>query len=301
MPPLPRTAAGLASAFVATRPPGTRAPPGDLEAPLGALFEAGRAAWPDVPLDAETLARHLGGLTTGDAALPPLAFAADVYLACACAAGAPAAAAAFDRSFSGTLAAAVARIDAAPAFVEDARQTILEHLLVAPAGARPRIGEYGGRAPLRAWLRAVALRAALNLRRARAEQPHDPIENDGPEPAASGTDPELGYLKARYKPEIEAAVRAAIGRLSPKERALLRCHLVDGMSIDALGARHGVGRSDGRPATRERAPGAARRHTRSAELAARLGLTGSRGQTALSTDRSRIEVSASGLLARSDT
>lgn len=289
--------AGLAAAFAAALPPRTHAPPDDLETQLRVLFDSGRAAWPGVPLDAEALARHLGGLAVSEAALPAASLAADVYLACACASGAPEAFAAFDRCFSSTLARAVARIDAAPAFVDDACQTILEQLMVAPPGARPRISEYGGRAPLRAWLRAVAIRAALNLRRRRVDQPHDVLEADGThEPA--GTDPELGHLKSRYKPEIEAAVRAAIGRLSPKERTLLRLHIVDGMSIDLLGARYAIGRST---AARWLAAArtALREHTR-AELQARIGLTGSGMNSLVGLIWSQLDVSASSLLAESD-
>jgi RNA polymerase sigma-70 factor (ECF subfamily) len=284
---------GLAAAFLEALPPGTPAPAGDLEGQIRAFFDAGRQAWPGVRLDAAAFARHLGGLATIASALPPAALAADVYLACACASGAPPAVAAFDRSFSSTIARAVARIDASPAFVEDARQTILEVLLVAAPGAAPRIAEYGGRAPLRVWLHAVAVRAALNLRRRKPDQPHDPLGDEAPEIA--GEDPELGYLRSRYKAEFEGAVRTAMGRLSPGERALLRRHLVDGASIDVLAAEHGIGRST---AARRLAGarGALREHTR-AELTSRLGLTRSAMDSLAGLLRSRLEVSATGLLA----
>jgi RNA polymerase sigma-70 factor (ECF subfamily) len=286
--------ADLSSAFTAALPRGARAPAGDLDGLLRALFEAGRAAWPGVELDPTAFARHLGRHAAGEPALPPAGHAADVYLACACAAGAPAAVATFDRRFSRILARAVGRVDPAPAFVEDALQTILEHLLVSPPGAPPRIAEYAGRAPLRAWLAAVAVRTALNLRRRRADQPHDALDEDGPGVAA-GADPELGYMKAVYKDAFEAAVRAALARISPEERALLRLHLTEGMSIDRLAERYAIGRST---AARRLASARAalREHTR-AELEARLGLTRSGMDSIAALVRSQLEVSASGLLA----
>jgi RNA polymerase sigma-70 factor (ECF subfamily) len=53
----------------------------------------------------------------------------------------------------------------------------------------------------------------------------------------------LAMVQGRVPAEEGGAVRAAVARLPVKERALLRLHLVDGMSIDALGARYQVSRS----------------------------------------------------------
>jgi RNA polymerase sigma-70 factor (ECF subfamily) len=282
-------------AFTAGLPPGVGAPAGDLEAVLGAFHEAGRAAWPTIEVDPSALCRWLAARAAPPAAtLPDPALAGDAYLACACAEDAPGALCAFDRAFGPMIGRVLARVDASPSFVEDAAQAVLEKLFAAPPGAQAKIAEYAGRAPLRVWLRAVTVRTALNLRRGRAPAPHDAVDADDERLlAGAGVDPEIRLAKARFKAELEDAVRAAVARLSSRERTLLRLHLVDGLSIDVLGAHHRVGRSTAArwlAAARE----ALREHTR-AELAARLGPVDLASVAAFV--RSQLELSARGLLA----
>jgi RNA polymerase sigma-70 factor (ECF subfamily) len=176
---------------------------------------------------------------------------------------------AFDHAFAPAIARALARVDRSPEFAEDAAQTVREKLFVAPPGALPKIAEYAGRAPLRAWLRAVAVRAALNLRRGKASEPHDTLDGGYDDRLVTSSDPEMRLAKAHHKAALEDAIRAAVERLSPKERTLLRLHLVEGSSIDVLAAHYQVGRSTAArwlAAARE----ALREHTRT-ELSARLG------------------------------
>lgn len=170
---------------------------------------------------------------------------------------------------------------------------IREKLFVAAPGVPTKIAEYAGRAPLRAWLRTVAVRAALNLRRgARAAESEAVTTSDERMLGGAGVDPEVRLAKARSKAVFEQALRAAVARLSAKERTLLRLHLVNGLSIDVLGAHYRVGRSTAArwlAAARE----ALREHTR-AELMARLGpadLT-----SILAFVRSQLDLSAQGLL-----
>jgi RNA polymerase sigma-70 factor (ECF subfamily) len=56
-------------------------------------------------------------------------------------------------------------------------------------------------------------------------------------------DPEVQYLKQRYAAQVHDAVVAAIGALSPRDKALLRLHLGQRLSIDALGTMYGVNRA----------------------------------------------------------
>jgi RNA polymerase sigma-70 factor (ECF subfamily) len=271
-----------------------RAPAGDLEAALGAFHEAGRAAWPTLEVEGEALCRWLAERASPPAAsLPDAGLAGDAYLSCACVEDAPGAVVAFDRAFAPLIARVVARVDRSPAFVEDASQVIREKLFVAAPGASAKIAEYAGRSPLRAWVRAVAVRAALNLRRGKASSDHDAIETDDRRLLVSASgDPEVRLAKARYKAAFEEALRAAVARLSAKNRTLLRLHLVDGLSIDVLGARYRVGRSTAaRWLSSARAE--LREHTR-AELEARLGPADLTSVADLV--RSQLELSARGLL-----
>src|SRR5690242_9122677 len=73
----------------------------DLDRRLWTLVAEGRAAWPDFAIDARHLVEFVARQLTSelaDAALDGLR-PADLYLACACARGAPGAIAAFDRDY----------------------------------------------------------------------------------------------------------------------------------------------------------------------------------------------------------
>jgi RNA polymerase sigma-70 factor (ECF subfamily) len=159
----------------------------------------------------------------------------------ACALGDAAALQAFEATYVPEVERAVARVDSRPAFVADAVQTVRERLLVRRADKPPRILEYGGRASLRAWVAAVALRVALGQRRGRAAGPYAELESGTGAPNAGS--PELDVLRARYKEEFDGSLRTALADLGPRERSLLRLHLVERMSIDALATSYGVSRA----------------------------------------------------------
>lgn len=267
-----------------------------LEDALTALYDAGRAAWPNVAVDPLTFARHLASIWTEDAALPRVAFGADVYLACACALGDARAIAAFDRAYAGVIARAVARVG--PTLGEDAAQLVREKLLVKSGERLPKIAEYAGRAPLGGWLATVAVRTAQNLRRRREDRPGvtRPLEEMGLEAAG---DPDLDLLEARYKGELEASVRHGLTLLTTRERTILRLHLEQRMTVDALAAHYGTSR-----ATAGRWLKAARdalaEHAR-ADLSARLGLSPSEIDSVAKLLRSRLDVSVVRLLGEEKT
>lgn len=202
---------------------------------------AGRAAWPGVDLDAGVFDRHLAALAH-DGEPPPERAAGDLYLACACASGVPAALDAFEAAFGGMLKRAVARVDSSDAFVSDAMQAVREHLLVGESDAPPRIASYSGRSTLGTWLKIVAVRRAINLRRRKGDAPHEPLSAAAAALAHTMT-PELGILRARYKEPFEGALRAAVRRLAARDRDLLRLHLVERTSIDGVAATYRVSRA----------------------------------------------------------
>ena len=169
--------------------------------------------------------------------------AEDLYLACACAAGDDRALAAFEAEFLPQVADYVAQIERDPVFVDEVRQRLRERLFVsAEVGARPRICEYTGRGALGAWLRVVAVRLALNLRR-RAHPTVPADGEDAPALRSPAPDPEVDYLKTRYGEEFRAAFRATLGTLSQDERNLLKLHYLDGLNIDEIGVAYRVHRA----------------------------------------------------------
>jgi RNA polymerase sigma-70 factor, ECF subfamily len=192
---------------------------------------AGRARWPEVELDAQLLADHLARLGIDRAIVH--AHAADLYLACGCAAGVPAAVAAFDRELIPIARAAARRIDATPDFVEEIAQLARARLLVAEPASSARIADYTGEGPLRAWVRIAALRLAMNQLRGRRR---DVLVDDETFFAIvdAGTDEERRQSRARYSAVCGEALRAAFGELTARERNLLRMHHLHGLTIDEL-------------------------------------------------------------------
>ena len=53
--------------------------------------------------------------------------------------------------------------------------------------------------------------------------------------AIAEQDPELDYLRSRYRQQFHDAFVVALGALEDRDRTILRLHLVDGMNIDAIG------------------------------------------------------------------
>ena len=55
-------------------------------------------------------------------------------------------------------------------------------------------------------------------------------------------DPELAYMKERYRNQFREAFVRAVQMLSDREQALLRYHHIDGLNIDEIGAIYRVHR-----------------------------------------------------------
>lgn len=162
----------------------------------------------------------------------------ELFLAQACARGEPAALGRLEREYFPRVRVAVERLDARPAFVDDALQALREKLLV---GRAPRIAEYAGTGPLVSWLRAAAVRTALNLKRPGArEEPDDDALEEIP---LTGPPPELALLIERHRPAFKAAWRAALGTLEPRDRTLLKLQVVDGLSLERIGVVYAVNKS----------------------------------------------------------
>jgi RNA polymerase sigma-70 factor (ECF subfamily) len=221
----------------------------DLDMRLWALVAEGRAAWPDLPLDAKILVQFVAHHLTADmaeAALDGLR-PADLYLACACAQGMTAAINAFDRDYMREVDIALARMRIMAPRVADVKQLVRQRLFVgggttgAPTSAG-KIAEYGGRGDLRRWVRSVAVRTCLNdLRKGKREILVDDDQLIA-QHAISQDDPEVEYMKRTYSNEFKVAFTEALTQLGPREQTLLRYHHVDGLNIDEIGAIYRVHR-----------------------------------------------------------
>lgn len=221
----------------------------DLDRRLWTIVAEGRAAWPDLAVDARQVVEFIARQVTpelADAALDGLR-PADLYLACACARGAPGALAAFDRDYMKEVDIALARMRIGPPRLSDIKQLVRQRLFVgggtagAPTSAG-KISEYGGRGDLRRWVRSVAVRTCLNdLRKGKREILVDDDQLIA-QHAIAADDPEIEYMKRTYAHEFKAAFAAALGQLGARAQTLLRYHHVDNLNIDEIGAIYRVHR-----------------------------------------------------------
>lgn len=199
---------------------------------IHAHWQQGCQIWPRVRLSEEMFARYVR--ERWPAQVPSDLCAADLYLACACAACLDGSAEAFDACFLKQVPALVKHMDLPATLVDELLQRLREKLLVC-AGPSPRIVGYSGRGPLLSFVRVVAVRAALDLLReqGRASRPRlDPG-------AVLHEDPEIAQLRARYRDDVAAAVRDACLRLDADAASLLRMQLA-GLSTTRIAALLGV-------------------------------------------------------------
>lgn len=219
--------------------------PGDpllLDAVLAELHAAGRAAFPGIALDHAVFAAHLRARAgeAADAAALRRLHAPDLYLACACARGDAGAVRLFEEAVLRKIEPALARVGAEPILAE-VKQIVRERLLVGAPGKEPRIAEYAGEGALLTWVRVIALRTAATIRRGarRSKAREDEAMLDA---AMAVEGPELAHMRRRYAHDFKAAFEVAVTELSPRDRNLIRQHLIDGLTIDDLGALYQVNR-----------------------------------------------------------
>jgi RNA polymerase sigma-70 factor (ECF subfamily) len=220
--------------------------PADLDERLGRLAATGAASWPGLNLDPAVFAAHVAERISADsrdlgAALDDL-YAPDLYLACACCLGLPGAVAAFEAAYGTMIASFVARIDRAPSFVSEVLQLVRQRVFVGTVEAPPRIRSYAGRGPLAGWVGIAAQRIALDLvdkekteARARERAVADEI--------GAELDPELQYIKERYRDAFERAFARAVEDLGARERALLRLQIAGGLTLEQIGTMYKVNAS----------------------------------------------------------
>lgn len=202
-------------------------------------FAAGRAAWPDVVLDPtrfDEFVRARGGAESW------AAYAADLYLVCACLAGDPRAIGRMDEAYLKELPDVLVRADVPASVAGEVQGILREQLFLAKDGTPPRLTRYGGSGDLRGWLRVVAVRTALDILRKQRKETALPQSMADALPLQAD-DPELALLKQRYKHEFRAAFEEALQALSARERNLLRHQLLHDMSVDRIGAIYRVHRA----------------------------------------------------------
>lgn len=263
-----------------------------LEATLGRLVDAAARAWPALAVDRAVLARLIAERVAPDRLDAAEPAAIELALARACALGDAAALAALEREYLAGIPAGLGHMKLPAAVVDDVVQLTRTRLLVAEAGATPRILDYAGQGKLRGLVQVVAARAALDHVRGQRRVADD----DGlADLAAVADDPELQYLKAHYRDAWKAAFTAAAAELDARDRNLLRLHHLSGVTLEQLASIYGVHR-----ATVVRWLGDVRRRLLSGtrtRLGAALAVSSEELDSILALIGSRLEASVGRLLA----
>jgi RNA polymerase sigma-70 factor (ECF subfamily) len=210
--------------------------------PWHSFVSQAAAAWPFHVDEAEFIGYATERLPDGDPGRVSDLRGADLYLAFACARGLPEALECFDTRVLPKVAKAVERLAPVAGGEDELLQRLRQRLLLPRGDRPPRIADYSGVGSLDNWTRAVAIRLGLRLKsRARPEEQLD--EDLHLERLVAPDDPELDFVRSRYRSELTAAFRAAFEALPPRDRNLVKLHLLDGLSIDRLGVMHQVHRS----------------------------------------------------------
>ncbi|MCA9615272.1 MAG: sigma-70 family RNA polymerase sigma factor, partial [Myxococcales bacterium] len=205
----------------------------------GALEEAAArqaARW--AGLDEEALVRAWAAL--------PAAFDAlddpsrdEVGLALACANGLPNAWRELERTCFGPALAALKAMKLEGDLEAEVMQEVRRKLLVAEDGPAKIVG-YAGRGSLPALVKVTATRTAISmLRKLGRQAPGDDAIVD----VTGETDPELAFLKERYRAAFREAFAEAVQTLEAHERNLLRLHFLRKVTLEKLAEMYGVHRA----------------------------------------------------------
>jgi RNA polymerase sigma-70 factor, ECF subfamily len=218
----------------------------DLEARLHEGLARARQAHPALELSDGALLAHVATRVTPRAPLAETLAAlhwGDLALACACLSGDRGAIAVLEATHLAALAPALGRLGASADQIDEGLQVLRRNLLVQRETRPPEIADYAGRGPLGGWLRVMAVRLVRSsIVKARRE-------GQRASPAALVDlfcdEPEAGsLLHARTaRQELHAALGQAIEALEPRDKNVLRYHLIDRLSIDEIGAIYRVHRA----------------------------------------------------------
>jgi RNA polymerase sigma-70 factor (ECF subfamily) len=231
----------LGVAFRARLPADLAAAVADVTGELVALIARARAETADVDLDPIAFVGHVAERVTFDRhGQPQLAnvHAGDLWVAFGCVVRDAGALAAFETRYAPEIKHALAR-SFDPGLAEDAELRLRDKLWLVEGDEVPRLASYSGRGGLASWLRAAAVRTAIDVMRARRELAVDPATLED----LDAFDPLLASLKQRYRDEFRTAFGAAAAGLTDRERTLLRYRFLDDLSIDEIGRLYRVHRA----------------------------------------------------------
>jgi RNA polymerase sigma-70 factor (ECF subfamily) len=203
---------------------------------LDAAVDAARAEWPKLKVNRAEFRTLLS--SSGPKAL---SHASDLYLAFACTCRDPAAARELAARVDQEVPHALRHFGQDTAFAEDVGQQLLTKLLAGGKGDRRKIESYAGRGPLNAWLRAAAVRTAINALETQKSQAS--VDANLAVPGRGPVDPELAHIRKKYGAALKGVVEAALRDLQPDDRNVLRFYFVDGLTVEQIARLRGAHKS----------------------------------------------------------
>ena len=165
---------------------------------------------------------------------------AELWLVCAYALEVPGASDALEEHYLSRERGALARLGATPELIDDVLQELRQRLVEMRDQSADRKG-YAGRGSLGGWLRVAGVRT-LNHRRERYAR--ELMMETAPVQVASPLhEPEMAFLMKTYKRELTEAFHEALASMPSRDRAVLRHHYVEGLTIDRMGEKYRVHRA----------------------------------------------------------
>lgn len=207
---------------------------------LEQVWQSGRAAWPNLALDAARFAEWLAA-RLGPEDDPASLVAADLYLVACCLLDVPDAARQFIEGPLARTRPNVVKLLGPGEATNELMQELAVHLLMpGPDGREPKVAQYTGRGALAVWLRMTATRQAINRGKVRARTVDvDQLGRD----LTAEHDVELSALRMRHKDVMADVFRDAIRETPAEHRVLLRMHYAQGSTLNELAVLFRTSRS----------------------------------------------------------
>jgi RNA polymerase sigma-70 factor (ECF subfamily) len=162
----------------------------------------------------------------------------ELQLAKAAAGGDSAALATLEQQYLSKLFPAISHLGDAT-FCEEVLQRLRVSLLTSQPGRPAKIADYSGKGDLLRWLRATAVRTALNLKTETKAAKED-SGGDLAELPFTSSDPQLEAMRKQYGERFRTAMRAAVESLPAATRLELKQYYFEGLGVEELGALYRV-------------------------------------------------------------
>lgn len=205
------------------------------DAQIELAFRDACNTWPAIELSRERFASHARDADASEDGLR--AWPGDFLLACAAGDGNARALRVIDERYIARLPRRIRRLGSAADAIPDILQLVRARLFSGPA---PRIRAYNATAPLEQWIKVIAIRTAIDVHR---QEPRTII--DGAIADAFGyteSDAGTALMKREHKRELEGAIARLFVKLSPRDRTVLRLHVLQGMSVEKIAKAYCVHR-----------------------------------------------------------